>query len=176
MQSTSIFRKSSSTALQARQKTQGRRCYGLWPPSIKYGAPRRGATAVLDSVKIGLVRPGSAIMALWGGHAHSAVPNLLASIFPPFFGFVFGMPFFRPFSPFWTPFGSPLAPFRHFGSISASILAPFWLILAPFGIPFSGLDFASGLDLLFLDFYLLRTTFSIVKQIVSCISAFFRKV
>ena len=36
-------------------------------------------------------------MALWGGHAHSAGPNLLASIFHPFFGFVFGMPFFRPF-------------------------------------------------------------------------------
>ena len=31
-------------------------------------------------------------MALWGGHAHSAGPNLLASIFPFFFGFVFGMP------------------------------------------------------------------------------------
>ena len=94
----------------------------------QYGAPRRGATAVLGSVKMGLVRPGSAIMALWGGHAHSAGPNLLASIFPPFFGFVFGMPFFRPF---WC-----------FSWISAPILAPFWSIFHDFCIPFSSLDFA----------------------------------
>ena len=39
MQSTSISRKSSSTAQQARQNSQGRRCYGLWPPSIKSAAP-----------------------------------------------------------------------------------------------------------------------------------------
>ena len=107
---------------------------------------------MLSSVKMGLVRPGSAIMALWGGHAHSAGPNLLASIFLLFFGFVFGMPFFRSFLLFWTPFGSPLVPFGNFGLISVSILAPFWLILAPFGTFFSGLDFASVLDRLFLDF------------------------
>ena len=59
-------------------------------------------------------------MALWGGHAHSAGPNLLASIFPPFFGFVFGMPFFRPFwcfswiwAPIWAPFWHHFPYFWH---------------------------------------------------------------
>ena len=41
---------------------------------------------------------------------------------------------------------------KHFGLIPVSILTPFWLIFAPFGILFSSLDFASVLDQLFLDF------------------------
>ncbi len=104
-------------------------------------APPRGA---------GRVKP----VAKWSksGHAHSAGPDHYSSIFPPFFALVFGMPFSRLFWSFWRPRGSPLVPFGHFGWILASILAPFWFILAPLGILFSGLDFASIFDRHFLHF------------------------
>ncbi len=68
------------------------------------------------------------------------------AIFPPFFGFVFGMPFSGLFGNFGVPVAPPLSPFGHFGRILGSILAPFWLILAPFGILFFGLDLASIFD------------------------------
>ena len=52
---------------------------------------------------------------------------------------IFGCRFFRPFWPFGRPFAPPLALFGHFGRISASILARFWLRLGPRGPSFTSL-------------------------------------
>ena len=88
----------------------------------QYGAPRRGAPAVLNQWLVRPVWLVRLVRLVVTGHAHSAVPRHFGSIFPPFSVFVFGMPFFRPFWDFWRPRGSPLAPFGHFGCILGSFL------------------------------------------------------
>ena len=66
--------------------------------------------------------------------------------------------------------------FLDFEAILASIWLQFWHHFPLFLHSFSGIDFASILYRLFFDFHVLRTTFSIIKQKVSNISAVFRNV
>ena len=50
--------------------------------------------------------------------------------------------FFPTLSTFWASLRLPFGPLWSFWTDFDSILVPFWLILASFGIRFSGLDFA----------------------------------